>query len=542
MDNLRNLLQIIDENSQVKEQTKSNDPWDGMEITNKPGVTKSNDPDEFMGMDVKPMETKSNEPDYEFMGNPPGDPTYKTDPKTGNLIPDIDPTLRPNAPTGPIPGTKPQTGTTPPPPAGSAGKPPAPRPNVGTVPSRPKPPSTQDRMPSVPPAGQGVKKVTEKTLEETVDKIIKLIQVNDQLVRENKRKVNEKYMGFDKTVAAAAGKKLGEQQDVAKGLDQTNDIKQIKQMLLRNKQMLLRNDQQLLTINRQLITTIADILQSGIELTSDQEILLSQILDKLMDIRNSVQGRDVTEGIFDKLKQKFLPKPTPMPRDGDIIRVIGREVKINYVPGGYIGFTWRDKNGEEQTEEFPIGDYTGIRSPGKQLYKDIAAEISHADNPGPMDPGAQAIIDQRRAEDPQLDDIMRRREEAAAEKTDFATMPTSSTIHEQGVAEGSEQSPQEQMGQEMQSIIDRLKARMKAADRQYTVPSKPQTAEDLRMRIDNIKERIKQAEQKLDPNAQYSDDHRVYRDYYREPMDTLRYSQKELADIQAHLEKMSGSQ
>ena len=50
-----------------------------------------------------------------------------------------------------------------------------------------------------------------------------------------------------------------------------------------------------------------------------------------------------------------------------------------------------------------------------------------------MDPGVQAIIDRKRAEDPQLDDIMRRREEDE-EKPNLATMRTSSTIHEQDVA------------------------------------------------------------------------------------------------------------
>jgi len=163
-----------------------------------------------------------------------------------------------------------------------------------------------------------------------------------------------------------------------------------------------------------------------------------------------INQQGVAEGIFDKLKQKFLPKPTPMPRDRDIIRVIGREVKINYVPGGYIGFTWRDKNGEEHTEEVYRGDYRGSQA-GAELTKDIAAEIKHADNPGPMDPGVKAIIDRKRAEDPQLDDIMRRREEDEEEKPNLATMRTSSTIHEQDVAEGSNE-----IDQQAHAIADKL--------------------------------------------------------------------------------------
>ena len=327
MDSLRNLLQIIDENSQVKEQ-------------------------------MKPVE-----PDYEFMGNPPGDPTYKTDPKTGNLIPDIDPALRPNAPTGPIPGTRPGPGITPPPPAGGT------KPTVPNQSINPRSPSIQNRMPSVPPAGQGVKKVTEKTLSEAVDKIIELIKYNDQVVA-------EKHMGFDKNVAA------------------------------------------------------------------------------------SKQSRQ--EGMS-----------------------------------------------EEQQNESALQAYLGNKKYGKQGMK----ALQTAGREG----ASQKKMDRIRAQHDKMDE-------------------------QQGLAEESEESSQDQMRREMQSIIDQVKARMRKDDQRFSVPQKPETVEDLKVRIENVKERIADAKATLarDPGAQYADDPRDYRSGYGKPADTLRYASTELAALEKRLASMTG--
>jgi len=113
---------------------------------------------------------------------------------------------------------------------------------------------------------------------------------------------------------------------------------------------------------------------------------------------------------------------------------------------------------------------------------------------------------------------------------------------QQGVAEESEESSQDQMRGEMQKIIDRVKDRMRKDDQRFSVPQKPETVEDLKVRIENVKERIADAKATLarDPGAQYADDPRDYRSRYGKPADTLRNAVTELAALEKRLASMTG--
>lgn len=515
MDSLRNLLQIIDENSQFKEQ-------------------------------MKPVE-----PDYEFMGNPPGDPTYKTDPKTGNLIPDIDPALRPNAPTGPIPGTKPQTGTTPPPPAGSAGKPPAPRPNAPTVPSKPKPPTTQDRMPSVPPAGQGLKKVTEKTLEETVDKIVKLIQVNDRLVRENKSQGVAEGIGdelgrdpkkhqahiedVDRQIRAAGWKESSESElpvayanmkrargwfDIPQGTfvywfkkDNPNNPEDPYAILWIPK------------YNTIYVHTEGKTGRFETYMPNDLKLVINQgPKQSTADTSSSFDASAAAELVnqWIKLHPRYGGYDDNV--RGEMIRIVQDDPVRRKEYQDEIKKAQQRQQGVAEGLDDDLADQ--INNNTQQLLK-IDRQIMTA-----IAKIFQSGIELTPAQEAQLSQIL----------DNLADIRNN--LQGRNVSEGSAQSPQEQMGREMQAIIDRIKQRMKAADQQYTIPGKPETAEDLKARIEDVKERIKAAKAKLaqDPGAQYADDPRAWRAGYRDPADTLRYASSELAALEKRLAKITGSQ
>jgi hypothetical protein len=83
---------------------------------------------------------------------------------------------------------------------------------------------------------------------------------------------------------------------------------------------------------------------------------------------------------------------------------------------------------------------------------------------------------------------------------------------------------------------------MQDDDKRFSVPQKPETVEDLKVRIENVKERIADAKATLarDPGAQYADDPRAWRAGYRDPADTLRYASTELAALEKRLANMTG--
>ena len=165
----------------------------------------------------------------------------------------------------------------------------------------------------------------------------------------------------------------------------------------------------------------------------------------------TVQG--VAEGIFDRFKKKPTPSLSPLPTDGSVIQVLGRDVKIQYDGPHSIWFIWQDKNGKEQGEEFNTRygkdswQYDTYGPPSLEaLTKMIAGEIQHQDNPPPPSPKVLALIKQQREKDPRLDRIMRDQEARNPSFNDKRTnqilnlknMPASSTVHEQGIAKGSQ--------------------------------------------------------------------------------------------------------
>ena len=159
----------------------------------------------------------------------------------------------------------------------------------------------------------------------------------------------------------------------------------------------------------------------------------------------------VAEGIFDRFR-KNKKQLTPLPADGSVIKVLGRDVKIEYNPDepSEIWFIWKDKNGKEQGEAFNSRydedgwEYDTYGPPSLEaLTKMIAGEIEHQDNPPKLDPKVKALINKQRENDPRLDRIMRDQEARNPSLNDKRTnqivnlknMPASSTIHEQGLAE-----------------------------------------------------------------------------------------------------------
>jgi GNAT superfamily N-acetyltransferase len=64
----------------------------------------------------------------------------------------------------------------------------------------------------------------------------------------------------------------------------------------------------------------------------------------------------VAEGVFDRFR-KNKKQLTPLPADGSVIKVLGKDVKIEYNPDepNEIWFIWKDKNGKEQGEAFIQG-------------------------------------------------------------------------------------------------------------------------------------------------------------------------------------------
>ena len=139
-----------------------------------------------------------------------------------------------------------------------------------------------------------------------------------------------------------------------------------------------------------------------------------------------------------------------MPQDGSVIKVLGKDVNISYNDADRIWFSWMDKNGKEQGEEFKIRydkndlNYELYGPPGLEaLTKMIAGEIKWHDNPPPLSPKVIARMNQHRKNNPTLDRIMKDKEanpSANDKRTNqllnLKNMPTSPTIHEQSVAEG----------------------------------------------------------------------------------------------------------
>jgi hypothetical protein len=173
------------------------------------------------------------------------------------------------------------------------------------------------------------------------------------------------------------------------------------------------------------------------------------------DVAQAMGQTGVAEGIFDRFKRK-PKKLTPLPTDGSVIKVLGRDVKIEYDGPHTIWFIWQDKNGKEQGESFntrydnDTWEYDAYGPPSLEaLTKMIAGEIEYQDNPPPPSAEVLALIRQQREKDPRLDRIMRDQEARNPSFNDQRTnqilnlknMPASSTVHEQDMAEA--HSPEE---------------------------------------------------------------------------------------------------
>jgi hypothetical protein len=409
----------------------------------------------------------------------------------------------------------------------------------------------------VPPAGQGVKKVTEKTLSEAVDKIIELIKYNNQVVA-------EKHMGFKKTVAAikkggsaenpeavaasigrkkygkekfqqaaAAGKKLGENLDVAESNDKPEtfgdqfsnfiqDFARKRGLTARSGPPPRREPQRNPDIDR--IPELEAKLQ---ELIAEYESLGG----------NSWQRADYEQNL------------TPTERKA-------RNVEFNI--GQLQDRIYHAKRAAEQEGQQGVAEgRKGVTLDHNKFIsilqgyqpKSYAGELVHgefvetgraADNAREVKGLIDLIV---------YDNLENGQDEPMTleEKQDIkfflnAVKQASIQPRQQGVAEESEESSQDQMRREMQSIIDRVKDRMRKDDQRFSVPQKPETVEDLKVRIENVRKRIADAKATLarDPGAQYADDPRDYRSGYGKPADTLRNAGTELAALEKRLASMTG--